>query len=338
MMGLQYTRLMGITKTLSHFRGNNDRFPMSAKRDSRKYFIRRQEDGHTVFDIVYGAKWTRVDLTESEYKALDAQGIRHIAHYQTNGGNVYVQYVSSMNNIGTVRPDNTFEFNKDQYHQGERGYLSSYCQGYLTTDSRRGGMVYSLGKDKLIPIWKGMRIDVSTMQPTVPYEVFINHVDRKKSKELLSKYERFYKVSEVMLKNMSERVAVETAREIMHEAWGVEWRTTSGGSHGTESKVFKEAERLIDDAPVDAFLLYCISLGIDRFYYSVAFERSLAPAEERSAHERLFLRLKNKLNKELYKQHAEVFKEVKCEAGKRFPACDWGVKIVVDGKEVEQYT
>jgi hypothetical protein len=197
-------------------------------------------------------------------------------------------------------------------------------------------MVYSLGKDKLIPIWKGMRIDVSTMQPTVPYEVFINHVDRKKSKELLSKYERFYKVSEVMLKNMSERVAIETAREILHEVWGEDWRATCGGSHGTESNVFKEAERLIDDAPVDAFLLYCISLDIDRFYYSVVFERNIA--SERSAHERLFLRLKNKLNKELYKQHADVFKEVKCEAGKRFPACDWGVKIIVNGKEMEQYT
>lgn len=337
MMGLQYTRLMDITKTLSHFRGNKDRFPMSAKRDSRKYFIRRQEDGHTVFDIVYGVKWDRVEITESEYKALDAQGVGHIVNYKIDGVDAYVRYISSMNIIGTVRPDNTFEFNKDQYHQGERGYLSSYCQGYLTTDSRRGGMVYSL-INKLVPVWRGMRVDVSTMQPNVPYEVFINHVDRKKSKELLSKYERFYKVSEVMLKNMSERTAIETAREIVHETWGEEWRTACGGSHGTESKVFKEAERLIDDAPVDAFLLYCISLSIDRFYYSVAFERSLAPAEERSAHERLFLRLKNKLNKELYKQHAEVFKEVKCEAGKRFPACDWGVKIVVDGKEMEQYT
>jgi len=338
MMGLQYARLMGITKTLPHFRGNKDRFPMTAKRDSRKYFIRRQEDGHTVFDIVYGVKWDRVEITESEYRELDAQGDNHIVNYRNGDKNTYVRYISSMNNIGTVRPDNTFEFTKDQYHQGERGYLSGYCNGYLTTDSRRGGMIYSLGRDKLIPIWKGMRIDVSTMQPTVPYEVFINHVDRKKSKELLSKYERFYKVSEVMLKNMSERVAIETAREIIHEAWGEDWRATCGGSHGTEGKVFKEAERLIDDAPVDAFLLYCISLDIDRFYYSVAYERNMASAEERSAHERLFLRLKNKLNKELYKQHADVFKEVKCEAGKRFPACDWGVKIVVDGKEMEQYT
>jgi hypothetical protein len=330
MMGLQYAKLMDTTKIAPHFRGNKDRFPMTAKRDSRKYFIRRQEDGHTVFDIVYGVKWDRVEITESEYKELYAQGVGHVVHYKIEDVDTYVRYVSSMNIIGTVRPDNTFEFNKDQYHQGERGYISSYCHGYLTTDSRRGGMIYSLG-NKLVPVWRGMRIDVSTMQPNVPYEVFINHVDRKKAKELLSKYERFYKVSEVMLKNMSERTAIETAREIINEAWGEEeWR---GGS-----KVFKEAERLIDDAPVDAFLLYCISLDIDRFYYSVAYERSLAPAEERSAHERLFLRLKNKLNKELYKQHADVFKEVKCEAGTRFPACDWGVKIVVDGKEMEQYT
>jgi hypothetical protein len=48
--------------------------------------------------------------------------------------------------------------------------------------------------------------------------------------------------------------------------------------------------------------------------------------------------VKRRLVKDIYVQNPEVFKEVTYGVGAHVPASDWGVKVIVDGKEVEQYT
>jgi hypothetical protein len=175
-------------------------------------------------------------------------------------------------------------------------------------------------------------METEKMEPTVPYEVFISHVDRKKSKALLAKYEHFYKVSEVMLKNMTMSMALDTAKEIVDELW-----KEDGGTQKYRSDIeyFTQAEKLIDDAPLDAFILYCIALNVGRIAYQMRWQGN-KNSDTTSAHDELFITLKRRLSKEIYKAHRDIFKEVQCEAGKRYPSCDWGVKIVVNGKEVEQ--
>jgi len=51
----------------------------------------------------------------------------------------------------------------------------------------------------------------------------------------------------------------------------------------------------------------------------------------------MYMNLKRKLNKDIYKQHAEVFKPVDYKAGEVFPPSEWGYTIMVDGQEVTQY-
>ena len=102
-----------------------------------------------------------------------------------------------------------------------------------------------------------------------------------------------------------------------------------------DSEYFEEAEKLIDDAPLDAFLLYCLALNVGRLAYQMRWSR--AGTDETSAYEELFVNLKRKLSKEIYKAHRDIFKEVQHTAGERFPSCDWGVKIIVNGEEMEQY-
>jgi hypothetical protein len=47
--------------------------------------------------------------------------------------------------------------------------------------------------------------------------------------------------------------------------------------------------------------------------------------------------MKRGINKVLYRAHKEVFKRVEHTAGERYPAGDWGVEVIIDGKQVEQY-
>jgi len=54
--------------------------------------------------------------------------------------------------------------------------------------------------------------------------------------------------------------------------------------------------------------------------------------------ENIFMATKRRIAKEIYKQHPDILKEVSCGSGKRYPACDWGVKLMVNGQQVEQAT
>lgn len=338
MIGLAYDRLEKIADNVPHYRGNKNRFPIANRRENRKYFLVREEDGQRVFDVVYGQSYHGTDLTKEEYETLEAQGCKELHKYQkwdNKGQQIpdafdYKRYTRSDNIVGTVRPDNTFEFNQKYYHQGERHYLSAFSRGWFVTDSRRGGLVYSHG-GVFHPIYRGMRINVETLEPSVPYEVFIHHVDRKASKALLAKYEHFYKVSEVMLKNMTMSMALDTAKEVVDSIWKDDGGTQK---YRSDEAYFTAAEKLIDDAPLDAFVLYCIALNVGRIAYQMRYSNK--SMDETSAHDELFVTLKRRLSKEIYKAHRDIFKEVKCESGKRYPACDWGVKIVVNGEEVEQ--
>ena len=338
MNGLSYERLTKVINTVPPYRGNKNRFPLFNRRENNKYFLVREEDGQRVFDIVYGTNWDRREVTKEEYEVMYAKGEKAIARhsrYDDNGRETgeydYAWYERTPSVIGTVRSDNTFEFNARSYGQGDRTVMSSLSRGWFSTDSRRGGMIYRYGQ-VLHPIYRGMRIDVETMQPSVPYEVVIHHVDRKAAKALLSKYEHFYKVSEVMLKAMTVGMVIETAKEVVTGIWGDEGRT----KYRRDEDYMAEAEKLIDDAPLDAFVLYCLANNIGRIGYRLRWDN---PAnDESNAHEELFVSLKRVLNKEIYRQHRDIFKEVKCVSGSVYPACDWGTKILVDGKEMEQYT
>ena len=60
-----------------------------------------------------------------------------------------------------------------------------------------------------------------------------------------------------------------------------------------------------------------------------------------SAHEdephSMFLNLKRKLNKEIYKANDGVFKKVEYTNGEIYPPSEWGYTVMVDGQEVKQY-
>jgi hypothetical protein len=70
MKALNYKRLLEITNTVPSFRGNVNRFPIGNRKQNNKYFLRRDEDGYTVFDIVYGETWNSTEIDRLEYIRL----------------------------------------------------------------------------------------------------------------------------------------------------------------------------------------------------------------------------------------------------------------------------
>ena len=343
MQTLNYTRLNSLSNSVSPYRGSVNRFPIGSRRHNTKYFLVRDEDGQRVFDIVHGQHWKHVTLTKQEHDDLAKQGSTKLRKYQDTGGTwEYYTYEVTPNILGVVRPDNTFEFTSTSYGQGDRGVLSVYGNGYLSTDSRRGGMIWmgaqggKLKNDRTrgaIPIYKGLRVNCETMQPTKPITVIGRKVDRKVGKTLLAKYADFYAVTEVMTKAMDYEVFVKTMNEVMNDH-------LDGDIARDHTEYSAKAEAIIHTAPLDAAMLYIMGWDIGGMRWNLRrfIDSNITrySSSEDTPHT-MFLNLKRKLNKEIYKQNDEVFKKVEYTNSEMFPPSEWGYTVMVDGVEVKQY-
>lgn len=339
MQGLNYVRLNGISNSVSPYRGSVNRFPIASRRHNTKYFLVREEEGQRVFDIVHGQRWKHVTLTKAEHDNLAKEGSTKLRSYQHGDGTwEYYTYEVSPNILGVVRPDNTFEFTSNSYGQGDRGILSAYGHGELSTNSRMGGMVWTgrlhgNGERGAYPIYYGMRVNCESMQPNKPITVIGRKVDRKVGKDLLAGYASFYATTEVMTKAMDYEVFVRTMGDVMNDHMG--------GDIAQDHTVYSaKAEALIHTAPLDAAMLYMMGWDIGSMRWNL--RRFLDTNFSRySAHEdtphTMFLNLKRRLNKEIYKAHEQVFKKVEYVNGEMYPPSEWGYTVMVDGVEVKQY-
>jgi hypothetical protein len=292
-----------------------------------------------VFDIVHGQRWKHVTLTKAEHDNLAKEGSTKLRSYQHGDGTwEYYTYEVSPNILGVVRPDNTFEFTSNSYGQGDRGILSAYGHGELSTNSRMGGMVWTgrlhgNGERGAYPIYYGMRVNCESMQPNKPITVIGRKVDRKVGKDLLAGYASFYATTEVMTKAMDYEVFVRTMGDVMNDHMG--------GDIAQDHTVYSaKAEALIHTAPLDAAMLYMMGWDIGSMRWNL--RRFLDTNFSRySAHEdtphTMFLNLKRRLNKEIYKAHEQVFKKVEYVNGEMYPPSEWGYTVMVDGVEVKQY-
>jgi hypothetical protein len=100
------------------------------------------------------------------------------------------------------------------------------------------------------------------------------------------------------------------------------------------------AERVKDASPLDAAILFMLQMDNGNLRWdTVNFIRNGVTRTSRGheSPEELFVNMKRSINKFLYRAHQETFKRVEHTAGEAYPAGDWGVEVIVDGKQVEQY-
>jgi hypothetical protein len=198
------------------------------------------------------------------------------------------------------------------------------------------GRVNGDGTRGAVPIYKGMRVHCETMRPIKPITVVGRKVDRKVGKDLLAGYTDFYMTTEVMTKAMDYDVFVKTMVEVLDE------HTDKPEERRHQNwEIFRNiADKLLSTAPLDAAMLYIYAWDIGSMRWNVT--RFLDSSYSRySAYEdtphTMFLNLKRRLNKEIYKQNDKVFKKVEYTNCEMYPPSEWGYTVMVDGVEVEQY-
>jgi hypothetical protein len=339
MLALSWNRLTDITKNQKPYRGTTNRYPVGSRTQNTKNFYVDEIDGEKVYRITYGTHHIEHFVTKEVYEADTNK--YHERTWETDEAKRYCFYEPVPNQLGVVRSDNTFEFtSKHGYGQGHNSVISSWSQGFFYCSSRHGGMVYRDNSRGIFhPIFKGMRMQIDTMQPHKDsiYKVVGKRVNRKEGKEFLKRYEDFYKINEVMLKAMDYKAYMETACDVVSS---LEIPTDKWGLYdGERKKLITYAESCVNSAPLDAGVAFALaydikdiwsrvraSVGVGNSYYSREIEL-----------ESIFINLKRKLNNELYRKNPTVMKQIEYEMGSLYPASQWGIDIYVDGKEVEQY-
>ena len=346
---INYDVLTNITKTFVPYRGTKNKFPWSNRKQSYKYFLKEEDETGVYFRVIYGKRWSSEEVTKEVYDTLKDSERAHYGPHNSGALSVekYVRYFSIPNELGIVRSDNTFEFTGNSYGQGERAMLTSVCNaGYFMTDCRRGGDIYVVGGyrsgvQKMLPIFKGLRVDCNTMTP-VPdheYKLIGRRVDRKNSKEFLKQYDDFFKVAEVMMKSVrledfvqigADRVkADELYDENAYYAYAVD-----------PKKILEVAKNLMLDDPLEAAALFCIGLGdrgIGNYRWLVSNYlkvRKLGLYDDTNELEKLYPMMRRAVCNMLYRDNPDVLQRVEFEFGKPFPASTWGYVVEVDGKEV----
>ena len=320
MNGLSYNRLATVTRTTPPYRGSLDRFPLTTRKQNTKNFYVREENGVVVFDIVLGNRIKSTSLTYEEYlkkKILGMKGL-HEYTYQSDGRTEYWMYETVRNILGTVYPEGYFQFNKNNsFGQGDKAMLSDFTQGWFINDSRRGGMIWKQHRS-VIPIYKGARFATEVAPYMLDdYEVIGRKVNRKVGKDVLGRYESFYKTTETMCKAMSKEMFLDVANEVIQD---------------NKEKYFEAAEAMRDQAPLDALILYCMALDVGSLPHQIRNRNWYT-----STPHDVFSNLKRKLNTQIYKENPEVFTLTRYGKGEAYPPSIWGYEVEVNGQKVEQY-
>lgn len=333
-----YDWLMKITNKQPPYRGTQNRFPLAARSNIRYYFLAETEGDQKVFDICYGYTYKAIPVSAEAAEVIRAKGD---TVHAVDGGLMYYERIS--NRLLRVRPDHTVEFIKDAYAQGERYFLSKFVWGKFTNDSRRGGVIFiDRSRNKIMPIYQGLRLNMD-MTTVNDVRVTIYSINRKKSRELVKRYERFFKVSETMLlaitdKDVWAKTVHEIANDHLADLTTVKRRRIIGGERmdfGHES-VKDKAHSLMDSSPLDAFVLFGL-------YYNLHLVRSVADEGKFPQwiyrgynFESFFNSGKRRIVKDIYKASPEVFVPHTIKAGEHYKPTDWGVYIVDNGVSVEQ--
>lgn len=345
---INYQALVNVMRTQKPYRGSTNRYPLANRKQSHKYFLHEKDaDGNDFMRIIYGNRYESTPITKEIYDSMPEQGEGYSLHKYADGYHIrYVKYDRVLNELGIVRPDNTFEFTGKSYRQGEMMLMSDFGNygGYFKTDCKRGGMLYvkysykERQDEQVMPIFKGLRVDCDTMKP-IPnhtYKLIGRRVNRKSSKEFLKQYEEFFKVSEAMMKVMPFSTFLSIAKDKLIEQNAYSDQKYFRYSVNTD-RALADAKALMKDSPIDAAALFCACLdgrGVGNFVWLLRHD-SMVSTE--STAEGLFIGMKRGVCNMLYRENPEILTEVEFEYGKPFPQSSWDYVIEVDGNVVEQY-
>lgn len=332
---ISYKRLSDFADRTPPYRGTKNKYPLFERRYSRYNFTVDEENGQRIFRIHAGDRWDRIGITKEEYES----GIYEDAHHSTYSWPEYCRFERKSNEVGIVRPDNTFQITRDKFYQSERMFLDRMVHGCYNSDVRRGGVIYRddwRNPTIMYPIVRDMKFLCERIPtPVGNYQLFTRRVDRKGAKETLKPYEDFYNISYAMMKSMPYPNFIAHAVDVCKE-YGVTLDRWTPKPNEVEA-LLKEFNNLSKESPLDAAALYCSILEIGQTWYDV--HRAGCEGTYNIPNrvtEWLHDYMVTRFNTMIYKTMPGALKRIELEFGKPYPTTVWGHEILLDGKPVEQ--
>lgn len=345
MTRLTYKSLQHITNTQKPYRGTN-RYPMDARTNNANCFTLEQDESGIYYRVFKGSRWDMLPITKEYYESMkNVQGsdVHEKDPTQTWIEHKYYKIVTSRVELCVVRPDNTVELTRSSLSQGENMKLTDWTNGYVHCDSRLGGVIYTQGsysrRTHMFPLFEGLRFDFETLTPheSQNIRVFRRSINRRASKELMTKYKAGLQVSDVMMKVMDYQSFMTEAQEIAKDKWGDKFTmgTFSSNDCLNEGTLLLEQG---DTFEAGVFLM----LGCNLQEFSTWRLRNHDPVNNTNWYSRnvdmpeLMAKFARVLPKHLYRSEMP-FDEHEVKYGEVYPRSEWGIKVLCNDEEVEVY-
>ena len=238
-------------------------------------------------------------------------------------------YYGERNKLGIYHPDDVFEFVSDLgYGQGEALLVSAVLPGYLHCEGQRGGYLFKHSKTgHTVPVFEGLRIRVCDGMPIDDYEIHVNVLDKKKTKEFRTKHDLMFKTGLAVLKAMGQDVIINELAAMM-----------AGQVAPAMNYQHKDVHRSYDSLDPGGAMLWLLlryDINSSQYYASYAqssgwswdsFKRTLFP-------ENIVRNVKQHFYNEVYKnviaEGGDIHKVKVTKFGDALPTTAWGYKIVL---------
>ncbi len=337
---LTYKGLQHVTHTQDPFRGTMN-FPMySDRRQPYSLFRVVETENDIEYHVCYGRDWESKEITEQKYNLLKGvRGKRVSKKDRDYEPYPFYETIAIPRALAIVRSDNTIEFVRDSYWQGDRKKMSEWLKhtSYMFDGYRFSGnglVAHVNGQDVHMPIFKGLRLDAETLKPheSQNIQVFRKIVDRKKSKALMAKYDMRLKTAHAMLKCLDMDTMMVSAKDLLEE------HASKPNDNSWKYLGSDEAMRIGDNllesgSEFEASLMYAMAIGVNGFsVYAIENYGNGHTRYNTCEPKNLVPRIKASLAKKAYETH-KPFYEVEVPF-MNTKGSAWGLRVVLNGVDV----
>ena len=331
-MKLDFNSFASKVRSTDPYRGTM-RYPMENRSNRQNVFELVDTGDDIEFHVSHGYRYKEIPISEARYKMLEGvRGAR--VHKKEYDHDVHEYYTTEITPrvLCVVRSDNSLEYATNSFYQGDNMKMSDWMGGYQYDSYRMSGTAYHDHSGKLNhPVFMGLRLDANHNPVGQKVQVFRRTVNRKRSKELMASYKERFKSPDAMLKCMDTDTMLVSMKDILEEHFG-----EGDNKYVSTHECFAIAERMFTEGNnFDGVILHGFAQGIQGFnkwamdnhtsgsnrgYYRMIEPKNVVP------------RLMVCMAKKLYKEY-KPFDEEEVDF-KNVTPCQWGIRIVVDGKEI----
>jgi hypothetical protein len=229
-----------------------------------------------------------------------------------------------------VHPDNSVEFLRNSYDQGDNMYLTEALGWHSHNVKAKGGGVmtkYGTGNKVQHPLFVGLRVNLTTGDAITPYTLERRVVNKQRAKQLMEEYADFLRTYRPMVTSMNMTGIHEVLTDLYSEM---------GGSKMAKANRHDVVKLINQHRYVDAAVLFCFIFSSSYWRYTFIARQGRGSADEyynfNNIINELDTLMDTKFKDEMYLGSPSVFD---MQPINELQTCKWGVLIKVNGKVVK---